>query len=57
MQTLNYLRIVYSREWANFQERLISQDDVRQALERHSTLGKPTAANITEAAFLPRTSA
>jgi hypothetical protein len=54
-QTLNYLRIVYAREWANFQERLISRADVRAALEQHnsSSVDKPTAADIREAAFLP----
>lgn len=54
-QTLNYLRIVYAREWANFQERLVSRADVRTALEQHSSSSKdkPTAADIREAAFLP----
>lgn len=53
-QTLNYLRIVYAREWANFQERLVSRADVRGALEQHSSsMDAPTAADIREAAFLP----
>lgn len=44
---------MYKREWANFQERLFSKDKVRQELEKRSTVGKPTAASIKEAHFLP----
>jgi hypothetical protein len=52
-QTLTYLRIVYAREWRNFQERLFSQADVKRALEQATRLGSPTAADIREASFLP----
>lgn len=48
LQTLNYLRIVYAREWRNFQERLLSRADVRAALGPAAT-----AAHVKEAAFLP----
>jgi hypothetical protein len=48
LQTLTYLRIVYAREWANFQERLISKADVRAALG-----DRATPAAVKEAAFLP----
>lgn len=48
VQTLNYLRIVYAREWRNFQERLLSRADVRAALGPAAT-----PAHVKEAAFLP----
>lgn len=51
-QTLNYLKVVYKAEWANFVERIITNEQVKQHLQDNG-LKLPPAADIGPATFSP----
>jgi len=52
-ETLNYLRIVYAKDWRNFQQRLFGMPGVKAALQQQHKVDTPSPSNIKEAAFLP----
>lgn len=44
---------MYAKDFKNFQERLFGMPRVKEALQQHNQHDTSTAANITEASFLP----
>eukprot|EP00878_Enallax_costatus_P035858 GHUV01040099.1.p1 GENE.GHUV01040099.1~~GHUV01040099.1.p1 ORF type:complete len:197 (-),score=54.73 GHUV01040099.1:402-992(-) len=50
LQTLNYLKVVYKAEWANFVERIITSKEVNQYVQENG-ITLPAAADISPATF------
>eukprot|EP00878_Enallax_costatus_P006851 GHUV01007179.1.p1 GENE.GHUV01007179.1~~GHUV01007179.1.p1 ORF type:complete len:900 (+),score=210.18 GHUV01007179.1:1501-4200(+) len=49
-ETLNYLKVVYKAEWANFVERIITSKEVNQYVQENG-ITLPAAADISPATF------